>query len=239
MTEEYVTAKDRGDGVFVVEFTTPKANSLGAEILDKLVQSISAAGQAKDVRVVLLQSVGKSFCAGASLGELEALKSIPEAEEFFFRFGKLILALRDCPKIVVTRVHGNAVGGGVGIVAASDYTVASEEASIKLSELSRGIGPFVVSSVIERKIGLGNFSALALDTEWRSAAWAAERGLYSHLAPPNELDGHVAAALKHFAGLSLPAALELKRLFWAGTESWPELLRARAKLSATYLLLSK
>jgi len=71
--------------------------------------------------------------------------------------------MRKCPKFIIGRVQGKAVGGGVGIAAASDYCLATQHAAIKLSELNVGIGPFVVSPAIERKIGIAAFSQVTID----------------------------------------------------------------------------
>jgi methylglutaconyl-CoA hydratase len=76
----------------------------------------------------------------------------------------------------------NAVGGGVGIAAAVDYAIATEKAELKLSELAIGIGPFVVGPAVERKIGAGAFSALAIDaTMWRNADWAKRKGMFAEV----------------------------------------------------------
>lgn len=84
--------------------------------------------------------------------------------------------MRKCPKLIVGRIQGKAVGGGVGIAAACDYVLASQEASIKLSELAIGIGPFVIEPAVSRKIGKTALAELALTAqEWKSAAWAQEK----------------------------------------------------------------
>jgi methylglutaconyl-CoA hydratase len=191
------------------------------------------------VRVVVLRSEGTGpFCAGASFDELRSITDAATGKEFFMGFARLILAMRRCPKLVVARVQGKVVGGGVGIVAASDYAVAHCSASVKLSELAVGIGPFVVGSVIERKIGLGGFQTLAVDaTGWRDALWAERRGLFAKVVDtPSELDASVDALAARLAASNPDAMARLKTVFWQGTEHWDELLERRAEMSGTLVL---
>jgi len=179
-----------------------------------------------------------AFCAGASFAELQGISHAAQGTEFFMGFARLILAMRSCPKFVLARVHGRTVGGGVGLVAASDYAFALGDASVRLSELAVGIGPFVVGPVIERKIGLGALQALAVDAAtWRDAAWAERHGLYAQvLDSANEMD----AVLDRLAGTlarSNPEAMaKMKSAFWAGTEHWDTLLEERAAMSGTLVL---
>jgi len=149
----------------------------------------------------------------------------------------VIMAMTRCPKPIVTRVHGKVVGGGVGIVAASDYALAFEKASLRLSELAIGIGPFVVGPCIERKIGLAAFSAMAVDADWRDAAWCERHGLYSRVCEDAaSMDASLDALTATLARSNPDAMLRLKQLFWAGTEQWDALLAERAAISGTMAL---
>jgi methylglutaconyl-CoA hydratase len=190
------------------------------------------------VRVVLLSSYGAgAFGAGASFDELVAIRDDRQGAEFFMGFARVILAMIRCPLPIVTRVHGKAVGGGVGVVAASDYCVAVRTASLRLSELAVGIGPFVVGPAIERRTGAGAFAAMAIDADWRDAAWGAQHGLYAQLCDSAvELDAKTAELASRHAD-SNPAALQqIKRITWEGTDHWPELLARRAAMSGTLVL---
>lgn len=225
-------------GIASVEFFHPKGNSLPGALLRRTAEEVVAAGERDDVRVVLLRSGGTGpFCAGASFDELKAISDASTGREFFMGFARLILAMVRCPKPVVARVHGKAVGGGVGVVAAADYSIATDSASLRLSELAVGIGPFVVGPVIERKIGPGRFAAMAVDADWRSAQWGAQAGLYSRVVGNiAELDDAVASFAERLC-LSNPAALaEIKRVSWAGTEHWAALLEERAAISGKLVL---
>jgi methylglutaconyl-CoA hydratase len=225
-------------GVATIRFGHPKSNSLPGALLKRLADTISMFGAAPDTRVVVLRSEGTGpFCAGASFDEFKAVKTPEEGKKFFSGFAQVVLAMIRCPCFVVTRVQGKTAGGGIGLVAASDYALATPEAPIKLSELAVGIGPIVVGPVIERKIGLAAFSTLAVDADWRSAEWAHGVGLYSELLDtPPALDYRVEEFAKKLAAYNPEAVRKLKEIFWGGTEDWPALLEARAEISGTLVL---
>jgi methylglutaconyl-CoA hydratase len=225
------------DGIGTITFHHPKSNSLPGALLARLAATVTTLGQDREVRVILLRSEGKAFCAGASFEELKAIQTAEQGQQFFSGFMHLILAMVRAPKFVVTRVHGKAVGGGVGVVAASDYALAVEGAAVKLSELAVGIGPFVVGPVIEKKIGLGAFGAMAMDADWRSAEWAERHGLYASVVPDETaLDVSLASLCGRLATSNPDAMARLKRVFWEGTEHWPVLLAERAAASGTLVL---
>lgn len=227
------------DGVGSVTFGHPKGNSLPGPLLAELAAHITALGQDPRASVIVLRSDGTgAFCAGASFAELSAIADVESGTRFFLGFANLINAMRECPKLIVARVHGKVVGGGVGMVAASDYALATTAAQVKLSELVLGIGPFVVGPVIERRIGVGNYAALGIDAAaWRSAEWAHNRGLYAELHPDGAaLDARLMAFLRQLAAYSPEAMAAMKRVFWEGTEHWRDLLVARARLSGTLVV---
>lgn len=226
------------DGVATVRFSHPKGNSLPSALLTRLADEIRRLGSVNAAHVIVLRSGDAGpFCAGASFEELKNIRDEVAGKEFFMGFARVILAMIRCPKLIIARVHGKVVGGGVGLVAASDYAMAVDSASLRLSELAVGIGPFVVGPVIQRKIGLAGFSAMAIDTDWRTARWAHEFGLYSQTFDSNHaLD----SGLEHFArklARSNPAATtRMKQIFWQGTEEWERLLDQRAQMSGTLVL---
>lgn len=225
------------DGIGTITFHHPRSNSLPGALLARLADAVATLGEDPAARVILLRSEGRAFCGGASFDELQAIETAEQGQRFFSGFMHLILAMVRAPKFVVTRVHGKAVGGGVGVVAASDYAIATEDAAVKLSELAVGIGPFVVGPVIERKVGLGAFGAMAVDADWRDAAWAERHGLYAAVVPDVEaLDARVAATSQRLAAFSPEAMARLKRALWEGTEQWPALLAERAAASGTLVL---
>lgn len=226
------------NGVAVVAFGHPKGNSLPGALLRKLAATITEVGARPDVRVIALRSSREGpFCAGASFDELTAIRNEAEGKEFFLGFARVTLAMIRCPRPIVTRVQGKVVGGGVGIVAASDYVLATEHSQLRLSELAVGIGPFVVGPAIERKIGPGAFGAMALDADWRSPQWALDVGLYAQVHDSlagldSAYDGFVA----HLAKVNAEATARIKRILWEGTDHWDQLLDERAAMSGRLVL---
>jgi len=238
MEKAYVKSTTQ-HGLCSIEFFHPQSNSLPGALLQELAATIREAGKNADCRLILLRSQGqKAFCAGASFDELSQLKNEQEGLQFFSGFAEVINAMRTCGKIIVGRIHGKCVGGGVGLAAAVDYALATEEAAVKLSELAVGIGPFVVGPAVERKIGLSAFSQLALDaTGWRSANWAHERGLFAELyADTIGLDEGINRLVTQLLNSSEQALLALKTVFWSGTDHWDKLLMERAAISGKLIL---
>jgi len=222
-----------------IVFFHPAQNSLPGIVLSQLAQQIQACGVNPSLDLVLIKSEGeKSFCAGASFDELAAIEDLNAGQQFFSGFSKVIIAIRNCPVPVLGRIHGKAIGGGVGLAAAMDYAMASQYASIRLSELAVGIGPFVIGPVVERKMGLSAFQKMALSpTEWQSAQWAKEKGLYTEVFETVEqLDQYIT----HFTNTLLtynPEALrQLKKVFWEDCPAWEEKLQTRAAISGQLVL---
>ena len=227
------------NGIATITFFHPQSNSLPGTILRKLAFEVEAAGNNKDVKVIILKSEGeKAFCAGASFDELISIKNLEEGKKFFSGFAAVINAMRKAPKFVIARVQGKAVGGGVGLACAADYALAMDSASVKLSELAVGIGPFVVGPAVERKIGTSAFSQLSIDaTEWQSAQWAKGKGLYAEIfSSVEELDKAVMALANKLAASNPEAMSELKKVFWKGTDHWDTLLIERAEISGRLVL---
>ena len=230
---------DRGVGT--ITFAHPASNSLPGHLLRKLAESISAAGTSDDIKVVVLRSAGdRAFCAGASFDELVAIQNEQEGLDFFSGFAMVINAIRTCPKFVVGRVQGKAVGGGVGLASAVDICYATSFASVKLSELAVGIGPFVVGPAVERKIGTSAMGMLAIDAKsWKDARWAAQQGMYTEVFDnASDMDHAIDALTTDLASSNPEAMSELKRVLWEGTEHWDDLLMERAAVSGRLVLSS-
>lgn len=226
-------------GIATIEFYHPSSNSLPGDILSDLAKTINDIGIDDRVKVIILRSTGdRAFCAGASFDELVAIETEADGKKFFSGFANVINAMRKCHKFIIGRVQGKAVGGGVGLIAATDYAIAIEDASVKLSELAVGIGPFVVGPAVERKVGLSSFSQLAIDaTEWRSAEWAKKHGLYAELhSNMEEVDDAINSLANRLAHSSPDAMAQLKKVFWQGTEHWDTLLSERAAISGRLVL---
>jgi len=226
------------NSIFLIKFYHPKGNSLPSFLLKSLADAFMDAEKAA-CRVVILQSEGeKVFCAGASFEELSQITTIEEGLAFFSGFAEVILAMRACTKIIIARVQGKCVGGGVGLAAAADYAIASETSAIKLSELSIGIGPFVIAPAVIRKIGEAAFSQLSIDAaHWRDAAWAREKGLFAEVHSSQEsMDEVILSLATKLASYSPEATAELKKYYWRGTDEWETLLYSNAALSGRLIL---
>lgn len=238
MTEAYVK-QDIQNGIATIEFFHPEHNSLPADLLAQLVQTINDAGKNQAVQVIVLKSGGDStFCAGASFKELVQINDVEAGKVFFLGFANVINAMRKCPKLIIGRVQGKAVGGGVGIAAAADYCLATQHSAIKLSELTIGIGPFVVSPAIERKMGIAALSQLTLEANrFFEASWAREKGLYAAIYDTIEdLDAAVQTLAEKLTNYNPEAMQEIKKTFWSGTEHWEVLLAERAAISGRLVL---
>jgi methylglutaconyl-CoA hydratase len=237
--EAYVRTEVDGRGIATVEFFHPASNSLPGAILRELASAIRDAGEREDVKVIVMKSSGdRAFCAGASFDELVAISNEEEGLAFFSGFALVINAIRTCPKFVIGRVQGKTVGGGVGLAAAADHCFATKFASVKLSELAVGIGPFVVGPAVERKLGVSGMATLAIDARsWKSAAWAAEHGLFAEVFDDvDAMDEAVERVAKELASSNPEAMSNLKRVLWEGTDHWGELLLERAAVSGRLVL---
>lgn len=227
------------NNIATIEFYHEASNSFPSELLDRLANAFHELSKNNDVYVIVLKSEKEgAFCAGASFDELVAISTFEEGKKFFLGFANVINKMRTCSKIIIGRIQGKAVGGGVGLAAACDYCIATEQASIKLSELTIGIGPFVIEPVVMRKIGLAGFSELTLDAaSWQTAYWAKEKGLYAKVVETiKELDAEVENMALKLSKYNNKALFELKKVLWEGTENWDKLLANRAEISGKLVL---
>ncbi|WP_177731353.1 enoyl-CoA hydratase/isomerase family protein [Flavobacterium inviolabile] len=222
-----------------VEFGHPASNSFPGELLQRLTDELHKLSGNPDVSVIVLKSEGDgAFCAGASFDELLAVSNLEEGAKFFSGFANVINAMRKCSKLIVGRIHGKAVGGGVGLAAACDYALATEQSAIKLSELAIGIGPFVIEPAVSRKIGKAALAEMTLAAhEWKNAYWAQEKGLYAKvLENVPELDKELELFTSKLASYNPEALAEMKNVLWEGTENWDSLLYERAGISGKLVL---
>jgi len=220
-------------------FGHPASNSFPTDLLDRLSKEIDRLSNNDEVTVIVLQSEGeKAFCAGASFNELIAIENLEQGKTFFSGFANVINSMRTCKKMIVGRAQGKAVGGGVGLLAACDYVFATEAASVKLSELTIGIGPFVIEPAVERKIGLSGLSELTLDaTLWKNAYWAKEKGLYARVFESiSEMDKELDFFTNNLSNYNPDALVQMKKVLWKNTDHWQELLIERAKISGELVL---
>ena len=225
--------------IATVEFGHPASNSFPSILLDRLEKEINQLSENEEVNVILLRSEGeKAFCAGASFNELIEIEDLEAGKEFFSGFARVINAMRKCKKLIVGRVQGKTVGGGVGLVAACDYAMATDAAAVKLSELSIGIGPFVIAPAVERKIGVDGLAEMTLAAhEWKNAYWAQEKGLYAKVFESiKDLDNEIEIFTEKLASYNPQALVEMKQILWKNTDHWTDLLNERAAVSGELVL---
>jgi methylglutaconyl-CoA hydratase len=224
--------------VATITFSHPASNSFSSDLLERFIENINRVSKNDNVTIIILQSEGKTFCAGASFNELIAIDNLKDGKHFFMGFANLINAMRTCKKLIIGRVQGKAVGGGVGIISACDYVFATESADVKLSELSIGIGPFIIEPVVERKIGLSAFTDLTLDaTRWQTAFWSKKKGLFNKLFDNEKvMDQYLFDFSNKLASYNPEALEKIKKIFWKGTDNWDTLLSKRAEISGKLVL---
>ena len=239
INQGHVKSEINENGIATIEFGHPLSNSLPGKILNLLAKTITDIGAQAEVKVIVLKSEGdRTFCAGASFDELISIKDLETGKTFFSGFASVINACRKCPKLIIGRVQGKAVGGGVGLASAVDYCLATKNASVKLSELAVGIGPFVVGPAVQRKIGMSAMSQLTINaTEFQTAEWAREKGLYAEVyTTVEEMDEAVQVLATKLANSNPEEMSMLKKIFWEGTETWDNLLKVRAGMSGQLVL---
>ncbi|POS03024.1 enoyl-CoA hydratase/isomerase family protein [Flavobacterium croceum] len=228
----------KNDKVATITFFHPSGNSFPSVLLQKLTDAISQLSNDASVHCIVLQSTGKIFCSGASFDELLAIQDFDMGKKFFSGFAQVINAMRTCNKIIIGKVQGKAVGGGVGLASACDYTIAHIDSSIKLSEIAIGIGPFVIEPAVSRKIGLAAMSTLTLNpNQWYTASWAFEKGLFTKVFDTQEeLDNYTDNFAQEFSNYNPEALTDIKRVLWENTSHWDKLLYERAALSGKLVL---
>ena len=236
---EVYVKNNRKNACGILEFRNPAGNSLQSNSLTEIRKILLELEADSQVKVIIIQSVGSSsFCGGASLKEMKRLRDLEQATKFFMGFADVINTLRKLSKFVIARVHGKVVGGGVGLVAACDYAIATKNAYSKLSELSIGIGPYVIEPVVSRKIGLTAFSQLSFDAEnWKNSDWSLNKGLFSEVVEnENELNNKLDEITNRISSYSPNAVKNLKQLYWKNTDHWDDLLPKNAEITARLVL---
>lgn len=223
-----------GDAVATVSLARPDArNALNAELIQELRRCMEELAEDDNVRVVVLTGEGDLFCAGADVGYMRdtANFSYEENVEDARELAAMFRAVDKCPKPVVARVRGAAIGGGVGLVAVADVAVAEEGTVFAFSEVRLGISPATIAPFVLRKIGPSHTRALFLTGERFDAARAREVGLVHEVAPEGDFDAIIQKKVADLlAGgpeaLATTKAL-LRELQEAGTDEATEIMAHR------------
>ena len=225
--------------VATIEFSHPASNSFPSTLLQELTDEINTLSKNDSASIIILKSSGTgAFCAGASFDELLSINNYEDGSRFFSGFANVINAMRKCSKLIIGRIHGKAVGGGVGLAAACDYTFATQKSDIKLSEIAIGIGPFVIEPAVSRKIGKTALAEMTLTpTLWKSANWAKEKGLFTEVFENiDDLDERLENYTNELAQYNKEALSDLKQVLWEGADNWDSLLYERAAISGRLVL---
>lgn len=235
---DYSITTNIKNSILEIEFYNKKANSFNSLMLKELIEVFENSGKDNSILAIILKSKGeKVFSAGASFDEMLGIEEFRVAKEFFLGFARLIWSMVNCPKFIITIVQGKAIGGSVGITAASDYVIASANSEFRLSEYSVGIGPFVIAPVIEKKIGLAPLMEMTIDTEYKSSQWALEKGLVFNIQSGLDSANEFALNLAKKISQRNPKAVEeLKSIFWENERKDFSIYESRAEKSAKLLL---
>jgi methylglutaconyl-CoA hydratase len=222
MSYEFLTLATTG-GVARVTLNRPAVhNAFNAALIEELRVCFAALGDEPGVRVIVLAGAGPSFCAGADIQWMQQSLAYTEQQnwEDAQRLATMLRTINECPKPVVARVHGACLGGGVGLAAVADLVIAADDVKFGLTEVKLGIVPAVISPFVLAKINPGAARAFFLTGERFSARRAVEIGLATTLAPADELDAAVDAALAQLRSSS-PAALPVAKELWRRVPGLP------------------
>lgn len=189
-------------------------NAFDEEAVGELTAFLKGVKKAESSRVVCLSGEGPAFCAGGDLNWMRRAAGWSKAgnRRDALRLFRMLLAVRECPRPVVARVHGAALGGGSGLVAACDRAIAAEDAVFGFTEVRLGIIPGAISPFVVEKIGAGQARELFTSGRRFGAAEALRIGLVHQVVPPGWLDDAVAEALKDYAACPPEAMAQAKRL---------------------------
>jgi methylglutaconyl-CoA hydratase len=209
---KFLEVVEKEKGVKEVWLNRPDVhNAFNAELIEEM---ISLFESFKDERLIILSGLGSSFCAGADLNWMKAMKDYTKEENFrdSKRLAKMFSAINECDVPVLGRVNGHALGGGVGLVSVCDFVIANEDALMGFTEVRLGLIPAVISPYCISKIGESNARAWMLSGERFNAHEAKRMGLVHETATITDLDMKVEDFKKKFLAAGPEAAKEAKRL---------------------------
>jgi methylglutaconyl-CoA hydratase len=198
MSETHPLLVRRDGPVAVVTMNRPERhNAFDETLIAALTEAFDELAEEKEIRAILLEGAGPNFSAGADVGWMRRAAAYGEEENRADarRLAAMLKAIDECPKPVVARVQGAALGGGTGLVAACDIAIASERATFGTTEVRLGLAAAVISPFVLRAIGPRQARRLFLTGERIDAARALAIGLVHEVVPESELDARVEAVL--------------------------------------------
>lgn len=209
---KYLETKN-SDGVLEVWLNRSELhNAFNAELIEEMIETFSALP--KDSRLVILSGKGSSFCAGADLNWMKAMKDYSQEENFrdSKRLAKMFQVINDCPVPVIGRINGHALGGGVGLVSVCDYAIVVDKALLGFTEVRLGLIPAVISPYCIAKIGESEARAWMLSGERFGAERALQMGLVHEVTSLEKLDERIEELKKSFLAAGPEAARFAKTL---------------------------
>jgi methylglutaconyl-CoA hydratase len=211
---EYLKIEPEGALVRIVLNRPEVHNAFNGELIYELRTAFDALAVDGKVRIVILTGAGKSFCAGADLGYMKTMASYgPEENSKDARaLSDMFAAIRSCPKPVIGRINGAAMGGGAGLAAACDLSIAAESATFAFSEVKLGLIPAVISPYVVERIGASAARRLFMTGERFDAKLAERVGLVDMAVPDDILDSVVAEQARQLLSSGPMATGEAKRL---------------------------
>lgn len=218
MSEKPAVLTEISSGIYRIRLNRPRVhNAIDETIVEGLFAAFDRAAEDTSARVVVISGEGKSFTAGADLEWMrrQGEAGLKENERTARRLADLFERLDTLDLPVVARVQGAAIGGGVGIVAASDIAVAAETAVFGLSEVRLGLPPAVISPYVLRKIGMSRARELMLTGHRFTAGEAARIGLVHRVVPEESLDVAVGEAVRELLEGGPEAIRRVKRMLRA------------------------
>ena len=197
----------RDAGVETITLYNPeRRNAIGPQMTNELLHALELAHEASDVRVIVITGEGKAFCAG---GDFQQMTGGNDASALPLKgdYADLLLALAHSEKPVIAKVNGHAMGGGLGLVAASTFAIASNDAQLGTPEINVGLFPMMIMAVLARVVPRRRLLRMMLLGEKLSATQAADLGL-CEVVEPGDLDASVKALAQGLASKS-PLTIKL------------------------------
>jgi enoyl-CoA hydratase/carnithine racemase len=181
----------RAQGVETITLNNPdKRNAIGPRMTNELLWALSDVLESDEVRSVVITGEGKAFCSGGDFGEMAA-GAAPSDLPYLGDYADLLFALVRCDKPVVARVNGLAMGGGLGIVAASTFAVATTDVRLGTPEINAGLFPMMIMAVLARQVPRRRLLQMMLLGETFEAGEALRLGLLNEVVEQGALDGAV------------------------------------------------
>lgn len=213
-----ITSHTNDNGAMTLSLNRPDVhNAFDASTIEELTAALEAADQSNDVRLVVVTGNGASFSAGADLNWMRSLVDATQEDnqKDAMQLAKLMRTLNYLSKPTIARINGNAFGGGVGLIAACDITIAADKALFGLTEAHLGLAPAVISPYVIRNIGERNARRYFLSAERFDANKAQEIGLIQQSVPEEELDEAVSKVIKLILKGGPQAVITCKQLVYA------------------------